>query len=172
MCILSLVSFVLRMLYLFSSLWTDTTLYMTKYYELLEFPKEVRDNFTFTRHYKQFTITDTLSWISKWIFTTPPVQDRFVLQIGRHQSNITVLEFSNRFENIDNVKVSKTTIKKRLRQGGLRITHLLRHQPLSRGNRVRRLEWVTEDLTFSQDQCASDLRKDNLAYRQFCKMFR
>lgn len=91
---------------------------------------------------------------------TTPAQDRFLSQMARRNPRITAPELMNRFRETHNVQISESTIRNRLHESGLRSRRPLRCQPLSRGNRAARLNWVTDHENWTENQWAPVLFTD------------
>ncbi|GFW18819.1 transposable element Tcb1 transposase [Trichonephila clavipes] len=96
--------------------------------------------------------------------STTPVEDRYIVLSAKRNRRITAQQVANQFLAASGKQISRKTIARRLRGGGLYARRPVVCVPLTRQHRTARLQWCREHYNFTEQDWACVLFSDEVGF--------
>ncbi|GFV81082.1 transposable element Tcb2 transposase [Trichonephila clavipes] len=108
--------------------------------------------------------------------STTPAEDRYIVLSAKRNRRTTTQQVANQFLAASGKQISRKTVARRLRGGGLYARRPVVCVPLTRQHRTARLQWCREHHDWTEQDCAcvllSDERKGPISDMQYHRVGR
>ncbi|GFX66129.1 HTH_Tnp_Tc3_2 domain-containing protein [Trichonephila clavipes] len=92
--------------------------------------------------------------------STTPAEDRYIVLSAKRNRHTTAQQVANQFLAASGKQISRKTVARRLRGGGLYARRAVVCVPLTRQHRTARLQWCHEHHNWTEQDCACVLFSD------------